>query len=397
MLTAISLLAPPKRVKFLGSRWIVAAAALMFMLAQAHAYILKEVGEWVVSCDNTATCSLVNASQLTQLRVAQPSPFGMSRICVHRRGEADAAPQFFVTLRTIRPKQVGAAQEERLLRIVGSGPSLPDIAMQYHGTDHWQVPPRAAAALLASLGKNTQLHVVGRDGATLERLSVQGIDQGLSIVDKAQARSGTATALREKGAKTQLSEPSELRQPALVTAPLSKLASGTSASPEALRLRRAACGAPGLDATIGYRLLGDQKRPDRTLWVTPCDSQQGLRRAFFVIENKDGSAEPVDFPGSQPARPSGLAGLLTLPEIDSETGRVRELWREPVPPAADKPCLIQRLWGWNGRSFELAEERRSLSCAGAVTGHWPRTYQRELITPARPGTPAVVTAFQPPC
>jgi hypothetical protein len=164
-----------------------------------------------------------------------------------------------------------------------------------------------------------------------------------------------------------------------------------------LQLRRAACGSPGLDATTGYRLLGDQTRPDRTLWVTPCDSQQGLRRAYFVIENKDGSASPVDFPGAQPGRPSGQAGLLTIPEIDAETGRVRELWRETTPPGAGKSCLIQRLWGWNGRSFELAEERRSLSCAGTVTGYWPKTYTRSLVTPARSGAPTVAASFQPPC
>lgn len=376
-------------------RWLMAATALM--VTQAHAFSLREIGEWVVSCDNAATCSAVNASQLTQLRAAQPSPFGLSRICIHRPAKADAEPQFFVTLRSNPPKNFAARQEDRLLRVVGSGSSLTDIAMEHRGVDHWQVPPHATRTLLASLGKGTQLHVVARDGAILERLSVQGLDQALSIIDRAQERSGTVTALREQGAKAPAPTPSKAPLPTLVTASLPRLAPPLSPSPEALRLRRAACGTPGLDASAGYRLLGDQNRPDRTLWVTPCDSQQGLRRAYFVIEHKDGSAAPVDFPGARPERPSGLAGLLTLPEIDAETGRVRELWREITPPGADKACLIQRLWGWNGRSFELAEEHRSLSCAGFVTGYWPKTYTRPLVTPARPGTPAIAASFQPPC
>lgn len=395
MLTRLSQSNSRRRARHSRSRWLIASAALM--VTQAHAFTLSEIGEWVVSCDNAATCSAVNASQLTQLRVAQPSPFGLSRICIHRPAGPDAEPQLFVTLRTHPPKNLAAKQEDRLLRVMGAGNSPPDIAMVYRGVDHWQVPPHAAGALLASLGKGTQLHVIARDGATLERLSVQGIDQALSMIDKAQSRVGTVTALREKGSKTQTAAPSKAPLPTLVTAPLLKLAPPLSPSPEAVRLRRKVCGSPDLDATTGYRLLGDQARPDRTLWVTPCDTQQGLRRAYFVIEHMDGSAAPVDFPGTQPERPSGQAGLLTIPEFDAETGRVRELWRESSPPIAGKTCLIQRLWGWNGRSFELAEERRSLSCAGTVTGHWPRTYIRRLITPARPGAPAVPASFQPPC
>lgn len=371
--------------------------ALSIACAPASAFTLKEIGEWVVSCDNGATCSLVNASQLTQLRVAQPSPFGMSRICIQRRAEPDARPQVFVTLRTLRANLMTATQDDRLLRIVGAAMPVPDVAMRFRGSDHWQVPVPMVDALLGGLNDDTQLHVVTRAGAVVERLSVQGIGEALSMIDRAQARSGTVSALREKGSEASASPPPTVAPQALVTAPLPKLPATIAPSPEALRLRRALCGSPGLDPTVGYRLLGDRQRPDRILWVTPCNSQQGLPRTYFVIEDDDGSARPVEFPGAQPERPSGQAGLLTLPEFDAETGRVRELWREPVPPGADTPCLIQRLWGWTGRSFELAEERRSLSCAGTISGHWARTYSRQLIMPAREGVPATAASFHPPC
>ncbi len=372
-------------------------AGILVACGPASALTLREIGEWVVSCDNHATCSLVNASQLSQLRVAQPSPFGMSRICIQRRAEPDARPQVFVTLRTLRPNLPGATQDDRLLRIVGAASPGQDIAMIARGPDHWQVPAPMVDSLMGNVSDDAHLHVVTRSGAVVERLSVQGIGEALSMIDHAQARSGTVSALREKGSAAPPSPPPTLATRAVVTAPLPKLPATLAPSPEALRLRRAVCGSPGLDPTVGYRLLGDRQRPDRTLWVTPCNSEQGLPRAYLVIENHDGSARPVDLPGSQPERPSGTAGLVTLPDFDAQTGRLRELWREPVPPGADTPCLIQRLWGWTGRSFELAEERRSLSCAGTITGYWATTYTRPLVTPARDGVPATAASFQPPC
>jgi hypothetical protein len=210
-------------------------------------------------------------------------------------------------------------------------------------------------------------------------------------------RAGTVTALREKGEKTAKTVPVRPSVPSIVTAPLPKLASASAPSPVAVQLQRQACGAPGLDTTVAYRLLGDQRRADRILWVTPCDPKPGLRRDLFIIENADGAAEPAHFPGFFPGRPTGQPGLLSTPRLDAETGLVREQWIASVPPSKDESCAIQRLWGWNGQAFELAEERRSLSCAGIVSGYWARTYTRPVITPAPKGAAATAASFQPPC
>lgn len=363
----------------------------------AQAYTLKESGEWVVSCDNTATCSLVNASQLTQIRVAQPSPFGMSRVCIHRRAGPEAAVRIFVTLRTIAPRNLSAPREPRMVRVVGGGPTQSDIALEYRGAEHWEVPQDAADKLLASWTENGQLQVTSRDGIVIERLPVDGLSQALTTVDKAQGRAGTITALREKGSRQASSVPARRPERALVTAPLPKLTTATQPSPDALRLRQATCGMPALDATEGYRLLGDRIRPDRILWVTSCVSPEGKRRAYFVIQNEDGKAAPVSFPGSQPERPTGQAGLLATPELDAQSGMVLETWRGAVPTAVGNDCAIQRRWGWNGQAFELAEERRSRTCVGVVTGFWPRTFTRALMTPAADAMPVMASSFQPPC
>ncbi len=67
----------------------------------------------------------VNASRLTQLRVSQPSPFGMSRVCIHRQSGPQDAAQVFLTMRSPRPKAGAAEPEERLLRIVGGKTERP--------------------------------------------------------------------------------------------------------------------------------------------------------------------------------------------------------------------------------------------------------------------------------
>jgi hypothetical protein len=385
---------PPCRV---GKRLAFAILIVLVAKAPAAALSLQEVGEWVVACDNLASCSLVNASHLTQIRVAQPSPFGMSRICIHRRGGPADEAQIFVTLPHRGPKNHAAQQDGRLLRLEGAHAAQPDVVLRHRSAEHWQVPAAQTGQLLAALDQNTRLHVMARDGTVIERLSVAGIDQALAMVDQAQLRAGTVTALRATGSAPASAVPARPPIPTLVTAPLPRLAPGRQPSAASQRLRREACGAPGLDATVGYRLLGDQHRADRTLWVTPCDPKPGLRRDLFVIENADGSAAPVAFPGFLPVRPTGQEGMLATPRFDPATGIVREQWLAPAMPDKGEACAIQRQWGWTGQTFELAEERRTLSCAGIVSGYWPRTYTRPLITPAADGAAATATPFQPPC
>jgi Protein of unknown function (DUF1176) len=386
-------------VRWRRRRAVLAMVPPLLFLAtgSALALTLAESGEWVVSCDNAASCSLVNASELTQLRVAQPSPFGMSRICIHRQGGPEDAAQFFLTLRSRKPSHHAARQEDRWLRLVGGKVRHPDIALHHRGTEHWEVPSQQVGTLLGGLDETTQLHVITREGAVLERLSVHGIEKALSLVDQAQSRTGTVTALREKGDRSTKTLPVHPKPQSLVTAPLPKLATAPTPSAASLRLRQHACGSPGLDASIGYRLLGDQRRPDRTLWVTPCDPKPGLRRDLFVIEHADGTAAPAAFPGVKPERPTGQPGLLATPRLDAETGLIREQWIAPVPPPKTEACAIQRLWGWNGVAFELAEERRSLSCAGIVSGYWARTYTRPLVMAVPDGSVATAASFHPPC
>ncbi len=366
------------------------------MSSEATAYTLAEVGEWVVSCDNTGTCAAVNASQRTQLRVAHPSPFGMSRLCIHRRSGLADAPEVSITMRAhTQPKRL-MTTEQRTLRIVSANAGHKDIPLERTGPSHWKVPTAFADTLLGGLGDDVQLHILSGDDTLPERMSVDGIGQALAMIDRAQQRAGTITALRQIGANPGIDGQDQNRPSALVTAQLPKLRSGVAPSAHASMLSRQACMAEAPETAVGYRLQGDAQRPDRVLWVSRCGPTSGPKQDVYTIEQADGLAAPVHFPGASPERPTGRPGVLAASTLDPEKGLVRERWIATIPVAGGT-CAIQRLWGWNGQAFELAEERRSLSCAGIVSGYWPRTFTRPLITPAANGAAADAAGVLPPC
>ncbi len=384
------------RIRSFALRLMLAGTVKFAATVGAMAYTLTEVGEWVVSCDNASTCAAVNASQLNQLRVARPSPYGMARLCIHRRGGAADGPRLYLTARGHEARKPSVAAAERRLRIVDAKSGGADVALLPVGSGHWELPAAQLGAILGRLGDDTQLHILSAEGAVLERLAVDGIGQALSIIDRAQQRAGTVTALRQIGSRPGGDGQGQESPPTLVTAPLPKLPQGVAPSSETVQLGRQVCGLSGTEAMVGHRLLGDAERPDRILWIARCGAPSRPRLDLYVIEEADGRAAPITLPGTQPERPTGRAGLLAASILDAEAGLLRERWiaLAPMPGGA---CAIQRLWGWNGRAFELAEERRSLSCAGIVSGYWPRTFTRPLITPAAPGAAADASAFRPPC
>ncbi len=216
------------------------------------------------------------------------------------------------------------------------------------------------------------------------------------MIDRAQQRSGTSTAPRQSGDNPGLDGQEGSSSPALVTAPLPRLPSGAVPSAHALKINRRSCLPKAPQAAVGYRLLGDAQRSDRILWVTRCGPDSGPKEDSYTIEEAGGAAAPVHFPGASPERPTGKPGVIANPSLNAEKGLVRERWIATIPVAGGT-CAIQRLWGWNGQAFELAEERRSLSCAGIVSGYWPRTFKRRVITPATNGVEADAAGAPPAC
>ena len=186
-------------------------------------------------------------------------------------------------------------------------------------------------------------------------------------------------------------------QPGIVTASLPRLTSAVVPSAATGELRRAACGATAVAEGIGYRLLGDRARTDRTLWVMPCDAPGGRPRALLVIEQADGSAAPVRLPAQIPAERVLPSGVVPMASLDAERGLLRETWHAPGPPVQGAACLVERTHGWNGRGFELIEERRSCACEGSRAEWRAVTFARAFTASAAPFAAAAASPFTTPC
>ncbi len=296
-------------------RLACASTITLVMSNAAKAYTLAEVGEWVVSCDNTGTCAAVNASQRAQLRVARPSPFGMSRLCIHRRGGLADVPELHITILGRTPPKRSISSEEPTLRVVSTSPGQTDFPLENTGPSHWKVPDLHVGAMLRALADDVQLHLVPVGRGLPERLSVDGIGEALAMIDRARQRSGTSTALRQSGDDPGVDGQEGSSPPTLVTAPLPRLPSGVLPSAHALQINRRSCLPKTPQTAVGYRLLGDTSTRtascgSRGVAPIPVRSRiptrsrrQAERPHRFISPEHRRSARPAD-PASSPIRAS---------------------------------------------------------------------------------------------
>ncbi len=143
-----------------------------------------------------------------------------------------------------QPKRL-MTTEERTLRIVGASAGHKDILSKEQGpiTGRCRRPFQARSS--EGSGDDVQMHILSGEGTLPERISVDGIGQALAMIDRAQQRSDTMTALRQVVA-TRHRWAGSNRLPALVTAPLPKLRSGVVPSAQASMLSRQAAWRRGL-------------------------------------------------------------------------------------------------------------------------------------------------------
>lgn len=382
---------PKRRSRAIGSSVLAFSLAPILVgapIEPARASVLRGIGEWVVACDNLGRCSVLNVGPSAQQRRPSSPASGLSRICVHREPGPGTVPTIHVTLREFLPREPSAGRQPRLLRMVGPGGASSEVPLTHRGSEHWEVPSIFVPGVVAALVDGGEIHVVTRAGGLVERIATEGFHAAMALTDDNRGQPSGVSPVDRGG---------DARPEALVTATLPPLPPGQAPSATALALRRAACGTPGFDATTGYRLLGDRTRFDRSLWVTPCDRTNGPPRSFFVIENHDGASAPVVFPGRDGAAASTVTGMIDFPQFAPERGLLREAWYAPVVPPSGEACVIERLWGWTGRAFELAEERRSLACIGSGTIWRAITFARSLVTATSAGEPALAASFATPC
>ena len=346
-------------------------------VAPSFAQSASEAGAWVVACDNADRCASLN------VRAATTGPAEPSRVCFYRDPSQGEAPTIHLTLADpVAARANGATRASRFLRIAGPAQTTRPFPLVERAAQRWEVPAAFVPAVISELLDGGEAELLDAGGRVLERLAMEGIDEALRMVEETTARSaGTDRPAAPES---------------VVTAPLPRVGAATMPSPAVLDLRRATCGAARGDPLVGYRLIGDASSPDRTLWVTACAAADGRPRALFVVETRDGSATAMDFDRRDGGDPASGAGLVDFPEFEPGRGLLRETWHAPARAATGGACIVERLRGWTGRSFELIQERRSFACADSRAFWLAITYQRPHATPATHAFPAAA-AFATPC
>ncbi len=350
---------------------LLVAMSLAATTAGAQPFTLRAFDEWVVACDNIGRCSMLNMGPAAQARALAAPATSPARICIHQLPAPRRDQTIHVTTGSPGPS---TGVHARYLRIAGPADTSPDIPLLRRSARDWQVPPRFVPEIISALLDGGQALLLAPGGQVMERIAIDGINDAMGVAGDWQQRHNIA-ALE-----------------GVLAAPLPPLPAGRTPSAQTLALGAAACGAAGPDAWTGHGLIGDRTRPDRMLWTMRCDMPNS---AYFVIENQDGSSAPVPFAGRDQA--DAQDGMIPHAEFEPEVGLLREAWHATTPPPSGEACMVQRLWGWTGRSFERIWERRSLSCMGSGAVWLAVTYARPFAMPALGSVPPAASAFSTPC
>jgi hypothetical protein len=363
--SSLSRAAAPRSWRVNAPAGALALLAGLGLAAPLGAQTHVAFGAWVLACDNTGHCAMTNAG-------AGAAP----RFCPAQQPEAE--PPLHVTLQPAMVFVPGG----RATRVAGPAGASGPLALERRSATHRALPAGSVAPFLSALLDGGDVEVLGADGQVIGRAasdgSVEALDELRAVQARVRARRST-------------------RQPSVVTSGLARLPFGVAPSSAVQEIRRSSCAATGVPASIGYRLLGDRWRTDRTLWVTPCEGAGGAARALLVIEQADGSAAPAVLLAQNPAERAAPPGLAPMGFLDAERGLLRETWHAPSPPAHGAACIIERVHGWNGRAFELVAGRRSLACVGSPAAWRTVTFTRAVIAPAPAFVPAAAAASTAPC
>lgn len=344
---------------------VLASAALWASAASASpaAPSYDSYRSWFVACDNTLSCEARGFDKRHPGEAA-----------LHITHEAGPDASLGVTLY--------AALRYRLGELTVDGVPLglpPDDWTVNSAADHTTViarRPDAARALIARLRNGKQ---IGFRGSKMV-ITLDGMAAALARMDERQGRIGSVTALIRSGPA-----PEEQVVPAPpLRVVVTRRVSATLTHDEALRLIASTRAA-------GRALLAEQKctaaaagPPEpaaypldarRALVFLPCGTGSYGPASLALIVPRDGK-DPIalfrpDLPaGTATSTPTGSA-MIVGADFNPQKGVLTML----DPRRDGSYCGASARWGWDGRSFHLAEVESQRECGGFAPLDWPLLYR----------------------
>ncbi len=321
-----------------------ALAVGLLALAALAAPVGKSFKDWEVACDNAGDC------------VAHGYQKYEDRRSEHwLRLDMKAGPQ-------ARPRLSGAAAGVDIdtARLVDAPADLAD---------------KPLIDQLLGVAKTAGTATLSSDGKAKVAFSLAGLAAALLVVDEAQARIGTTTALIRPGPKPAAAVPGPRPLPRVAPKPVKGLPAGDETLRLALARRlkpKIGEDCPRQDDGEGS---GDIWRLTKSLSLVElyCDSgAYNFRSRFYLIEGRDAArARPVLFP-----TPEGKTETeLVNPSFEPEQGTLSFFGKGRGPG----DCGQQGVYAWTGKSFALASFTQLLECNGLPGGgdgeEWPALWR----------------------
>jgi hypothetical protein len=339
--------------------------ALVLAPALAHAAggpvqpIYREIGDWVLACDNTRSCTVKSGPD----ELAPGGPFDGSLVLEREAGPSGKA---LVRISTGGPFAPGA-------QLDGRNASAPWVKNK--DDDGSRLEGEAALAFMRTIRNGKRL-ALSRDDSAL--VSLKGLSAVLLAMDEAQGRLGTVTALVRTGPAPATGAPGPAPMPVLHAAPPppplanpKAFASAVRASAGA-RLKAADC---DVDDTADDEASPLTKGEAVVLLGCEQAAYQQSMLAFRVPRDAPANAKLLVMPKApgEPVR-SEPTGLYVGADYDphgatfSSASKGRGL--------AD--CGLSQTWVFDGAVFQPASVHYLERCSGGEPGDWPTLYRTQV-------------------
>lgn len=335
--------------------------------------------DWSISCDNVRTCSALSVAPgedggwdspvLVVTRDAGPA--ARARVEVLPSALGDAAV-------TGAAGAAGAAGVDGLRVVIAGQPAFallpagPDGARALSGAEVGRFLAAARPVQAAELVRGT-----GEPAATV---SLSGLVAALRHMDAVQGRTGTVTALIDRGPVPAARVPAAAPLPRVTPVPFRPRPAG--AVPRTVRRAITETCDQGSRPPEGERPVeAHDLGLGRTLWTVWCDAGAYNSTHMVVVTDARGTVTGL-VPGLVP----GLAGLqdrtaalwINL-SIDPQRGLISQF----AKGRGLGDCGQSDGMAWTGEAFVPVRSTLMDTCRGVMPERWPVLYRATLLAPAR--------------
>ncbi|AHE54924.1 DUF1176 domain-containing protein [Sphingomonas sanxanigenens] len=342
---------------------LVAATSLIAPPAAAQDAVpgaVQVFADWAVGCDNVRDCE----AQALATEGEEVPAF----VTVSRRAGAGGQPTIAIPF----------AAGRRPIALLVDGKRWPQpLRIE---DDQVRFGAVATDLLLPVLLKADRIELMDVQGIVVGRASLTGISAALKYTDEAQGRTGTPTAIVDKGDRPAIEVPRRAMPAPIAipvatrTAPPDRLSAG---SVRTLRETNACEAGPDAAPPEESWFRIDERH---TLLLLSCGGGANNRSALPFIVTNGGRKKGLAADYARFDHPTGYTAehgqtLLPNPEWDKDAGTITS--RIVGSPSGD--CGSSQRFAWDGEAFRLIEQRAMSTCRGSL--QWIRVWTVPTAVP----------------